>query len=164
MALLSRKARARKPFPFRGLRRRRPHGRDRLHGAHIDVSWGGISPWQTINVTAWQLSDMAVGDFDGDGRADLFLATGTQWFFAPSGKDWAPLAFSIVSPRKSAFRRLDSRRTHTSSACPQGRWQVAGLGMSWTPIGSAPVSSTAGLVVADFDGDGFADVAQTQAI
>ena len=56
-----------------------------LHDANIDVSWGGVSLSQTINVTAWKLSDMAVGDFGGDGRAEFFLATGTQWFYAPGG-------------------------------------------------------------------------------
>jgi|ERR1700733_14008159 hypothetical protein len=44
----------------------------------------------------------------------------------------------------------------------QGQRQVAGLLLDWTNIDSSPVSSVAGLVVGDFDGDGFADVAHTQ--
>jgi VCBS repeat protein len=150
-----------------------------LHGANIDVSWGGISPWQTINNaaldgqgvptglpnTAWKLSDMAVGDFDGDSRADLFLATGMQWFFAPGGKNWTP--FDTSSYRRpdllfgdfTHLGRTQALRVH------DGQWLVASLGMSWKSIGTVPniggipLSSTAGLVVGDFNGDGFADVA-----
>ena len=28
---------------------------------------------------------LAVGDFDGDGAADLFMATGTAWYYSPGG-------------------------------------------------------------------------------
>jgi hypothetical protein len=129
-----------------------------LHGANIDVSWGGMSPWETINVTAWKISDLAVGDFDGDRYADLFLATGSQWFYAPGGRNWTPLHFSRY--RTSELRFGDFKHTGRTQVLRvfKGQWQTAGLGMSWTNIGSAPASSTAGLVVADFDGDGFDDV------
>jgi hypothetical protein len=36
---------------------------------------------------------LGVGDFDGDGLADLFLATGAAWYFAPAGRaEWRFLA------------------------------------------------------------------------
>jgi hypothetical protein len=133
-----------------------------LHGAHVDVSWGGISPWQTINVTAWKLSDMAVGDFDGDGRVDLFLATGTQWFYAPGGKNWTPLAFSRVRRAGLLFGDFRQEGRTRVLRVSRGRWAVAGLGLEWTDLDPAPVSSTAGLVVAHFDLDRFADVARTR--
>jgi len=31
---------------------------------------------------------LGVGDFDGDGIQDLFLATGAAWYYAPAGKEW----------------------------------------------------------------------------
>jgi hypothetical protein len=126
--------------------------------AHVDVSWGGMSPWETINVMAGEISYLAVGDFDGDRRADLFLATGRQWFYAPGGRNWKPLQFLrgiTAELRFGDFRhagRTEVLRVYN------GQWQTAGLGRSWTNIGSAPTSSTAGLVVADFNGDGFDDV------
>jgi hypothetical protein len=129
-----------------------------LHNGRIDISWAGTSPWETVNVTAWDISDLAVGDFDGDRRADLFLATGTQWFYAPGGRNWTPLhdsRFHTAELRFGDFRhtgRTEVLRVHG------GQWQTAGVGRSWTDIGSAPTSSTAGLVVADFNGDGFDDV------
>lgn len=44
---------------------------------------------------------LGVGDFDGDGNADMFLATGAAWYFSPAGaREWrylsgneAPLSF-----------------------------------------------------------------------
>src|SRR5262249_23063467 len=31
-------------------------------------------------------ADLATGDFDGDGRTDVFVATGTAWFFSSGGQ------------------------------------------------------------------------------
>jgi hypothetical protein len=132
-----------------------------IHNGNIDVSWGGVSPWQTINVTAWTIDNMAVGDFDGDGRADLFLSTGTMWFWAPGGRNWAVLDTSSYERSQLLFGDfLHDGRTHVLRVS-NGRWLAAGLNQHWTDIGSAPVGSVAGLVVGDFDGDGFADVART---
>jgi hypothetical protein len=150
-----------------------------LHAASLDVSWGGLSPWQTVNNlaldgqgiptglpnTAWKLSDLAVGDFDGDGRADLFLATGKQWFFAPGGKNWTLLDTSSYRRADLLFGDFTHQGRTQALRIHDGQWLAAGLGMSWTSIGAVPnigfitLSSVAGLVVGDFNGDGFADVA-----
>ncbi len=40
---------------------------------------------------------LATGDFDGDGRTDLFLATGAAWYYAPGGEaEWR-----VLSPDKT---------------------------------------------------------------
>jgi len=133
-----------------------------LHNANIDVSWGGVSPWQTINVTAWKLSDLAIGDFDGDGNADIFLATGQQWFYAPGGKNWALLDDSSYHRAELLFGDFTHQGRTQILRPSNSRWLIAGLNQHWKDIGPAPVSSSvAGLVVADFDGDGFADVGRT---
>src|SRR6185436_17580094 len=45
--------------------------------------------WLDISANRFDSSDptdrLGVGDFDGDGRDDLFLATGTAWYYASSG-------------------------------------------------------------------------------
>jgi hypothetical protein len=133
-----------------------------LHNGIIDVSWAGGSRWQSINVTAWSLSDLAVGDFDGDGNDDLFLATGSEWFRAPGGKNWTPFAVSSFRRKDLAFGNFTSGDTITDVlGSVGGQYQiVANGGTTWQPIGPALTNTLAFTVVGDFDGDGMSDVAR----
>ena len=108
-----------------------------LHNGVIDVSWAGGSRWQSINVTAWSLSDLAVGDFDGDGNDDLFLATGSEWFRAPGGKNWTPFAVSSFRRKDLAFGNFTSGDAITDVlGSVGGQYQiVANGGTTWEPIG-----------------------------
>jgi hypothetical protein len=137
-----------------------------LHAGNIDVSWGAMSPWQTINSTTSTLADLAVGDFDGDRHADLLLATGTEWFWAPGGKNWISLGPS--SDRRAQLLFGDFRHAgHTQILrIHSGHWElgeiVSGTLIFTTLNGPAQADSVDGLVVGDFDGTGFADeVART---
>jgi hypothetical protein len=141
-----------------------------VHGPNIDVSWAGVSAWQTINQTAWPLADLAVGDFEGVGRSDLLLATGTQWFLAPGGQNWkpwpVPYTNTISNLRFGHFAELPTDKTKTQTQIlrlgQNHHWEVTEFGMtSWTDIGPAPVDSVSGLVAGDFNGDGYADLAQS---
>lgn len=132
-----------------------------VHGSHIDVSWGALSSWQTINTTTGTLAAIAVGDFDGDHSADLFFANGTAWFYAPGGKNWTPLASETTLLAQVLFGDFTHQGRTQVLRVSNGQWQVAGLGQSWRSIGAAPVTSAGGLVVADFNGDGYMDVAAT---
>jgi hypothetical protein len=135
-----------------------------LHGSSIDVSWAGISPWQTINTTPWPISNLAVGDFDGDGNADLFLATGTQWFYAPGGRNWEPMGPSVYETAQLLFGDFQHTGRTEAIRVHNGRWLVAGLNQEWTDIGATPpgVSSVVGLRVADFAGTGYADLVRSE--
>ena len=44
------------------------------------VSWGGISAWEKVNESDPHMSDFAIGDFDGDHRANIFSADGQTWW------------------------------------------------------------------------------------
>ena len=134
-----------------------------LHGGEIDISWGGLSPWQTINVTAWPISEIAVGDFDGDHVSDLFLSTGTQWFYAPRGRNWTPYGISKYHVKDLRFGDFTKAgRTEVLRVDGNHNWSiVTNVGLPWESHGDAGVSGVGGLVVGDFDGDGFADLARS---
>src|SRR5262249_9380590 len=54
-------------------------------------------------------TEIAAGDFDGDGHTDVFLATGTAWFFSRGGSQpWTYLQPSGLLTRDLAFADLDN--------------------------------------------------------
>lgn len=54
------------------------------------------------------IDQLASGDFDGDGRADVFLATGTAWFVSHSGtSEWRYLRSSRLVRAQLAFADVD---------------------------------------------------------
>ena len=132
-----------------------------LRGAEVVVSWAGISDWQVINVTAGKLEDIAVGDFDGDGFSDLFYANGTDWYVAPKGRNWGYFATSVQRTPDLRFGDFNHDLRTDVFAHAAGGWSIVDhAGGQWTPIGPARSTNTSELFVADFDGDGIADVAR----
>jgi hypothetical protein len=135
-----------------------------LHQGRIVISWAGCSPWQPVNVTAWKLSDMAVGDFDGDRHADLLLATGAEWFVAPGARNWAP--YSAQPHRTPDLRFGDFNKDGKTDVVGVvgGRWKImtthSGAGR-WEDLHPSLKGTLAGVVVADFTGDGIADLARS---
>ena len=108
------------------------------------------------------MTDLAIGDFDGDRVADLFLATGTQWFYAPGGKNWTPFATSHVHTRDLRLGDFTHEgHTEVLRISASHEWQLARhVGATWESLGSSRDAVLSELVVGDFDGDGFADVAR----
>jgi hypothetical protein len=133
-----------------------------IHGANVDVSWGGLSPWQTINDVAFPIDHIAVGDFDGDHVSDLFLSTGAQWFYAPGGRNWTPYGTSSYTVKDLRFGDFTHEgHTEILRIGPGHQWLVVReIEGNWQPLGDSRDASLPELVVGDFDGDGFADVAR----
>ena len=147
-----------------------------LQDGKFMVSWGGLSTWELLNPnpTAGRLTllpsavtAMAVGDFDGNKLADIFWADGQTWWVSYGGTT----AFQEV--QTSSFHRSDLRfgdfngdgRTDVFGISNTD-WEVSyapssgqGLFSSWRPLRARLTNTVAGLVVADFNGDGHADVA-----
>ena len=76
------------------------------------VSWGGISAWEVLNqdptdgrllLLPSAVSAMAVGDFNGDGKSDIFWADGKTWWISYGGRR------TFTKVNDSSFRVKDLR-------------------------------------------------------
>jgi hypothetical protein len=103
---------------------------------------------------------LGVGDFDGDGLDDLFLATGAAWYYAPAGKaEWRFLNARSEQLDQLLFGDFDGdKRTDVFTQHDGSKWEVSWAGASpWETInGSGPLLGNA--AIGDFDGDKRADV------
>ncbi len=111
--------------------------------------------------------ELAGGDFDGDGRSDVFVANGTAWFFSRAGlRPWQYLRPSDKRVKDLAFADIDNdRRTDVIYRDGAGRLSFAKSGgaPNLTAISSPPVPVPArDLRFGDFDGDGLTDMFFTQ--
>jgi hypothetical protein len=133
------------------------HGRDWL------ASWGGASPWEKINESDARMSEFAIGDFDGDHRADVFYARGDQWFVSYGGiGPFTPVAGSGYRVADLGFGDFNGDGKTDVVGAVSGKWMVSlsatGPWAGW-PLRPALTNTIAGLVIADFNGDGRADIA-----
>jgi len=132
-----------------------------VQGRNWMVSWGGASEWEKINESGANFADLAVGNFNSDPGSDIFYADGNAWWVSSGGS--AP--FQLFDT--SSFRVRDLRfgdfnkdgRTDVFGVA-NGEWSVTYSGtVNWNRLNGRLADSVAGLVVADFNGDGYADIA-----
>ena len=108
--------------------------------------------------------ETAAGDFDGDGRTDVFVATGTAWFFSRAGiRPWEFLHASNKRTRELAFADVDNDRvTDVLYRAADGSlgYLKGGRG-DLRPLTSVPVPLK-DVRSGDFDGDGLTDLFYTR--
>lgn len=105
-------------------------------------------------------SDFAAGDFDGDGRTDVFLANGTAWFFSRAGKKpWEFLHASTKRLHELGFADIDNDKV-TDVLYRDGSGNVGYLKSgrdALVPLTTVPIPIK-DVRVGDFDGDGKTDL------
>jgi hypothetical protein len=109
-------------------------------------------------------NDLGVGDFDGDGRDDVFLATGRAWYVSYGGvTEWRFLQAADLTLVSLSLGDLDGNGRTDVVARIGGVWHASWNGRgALVPIGSAPVLPSqefyeGGKLVGDFTGDGVPD-------
>ena len=132
-----------------------------VQGGRLKISWGGISAWTVVAGPAASIDDVAVGDFDGDRLADIFLADGATWSYAAGAKTWKFLSNSSMRADQLRFGDFTNDGRTDVFWVNDFQWLIfrPDTGGSEVILGFG-TSNADGLVVADFDGDGYADVAR----
>ena len=104
--------------------------------------------------------ELAVGDFNGDGRADVFQAVGTLWVYSPSGqREWFFLKDSNLRLARLGLGDFDGDRKTDVFSQEGARWLVSTGGTSAPrPLPAGSSIDVKGYRFGDFDGDGKTDV------
>jgi hypothetical protein len=128
----------------------------------IMISWAGVSPWTPTLITGRTIEDIAVGNFDGDDRDDIFVADGTNWFYWAGGITPKQIAPSNLRPTHIRFGDFNNDRKTDIFFVSGNDWRIIKGGGPGTSefLRYALTPNVQGMVVADFDGDGYADVAR----
>lgn len=136
------------------------------HQSGRRVTWrlssGGTATYTPLAPYTYDVSEVGFGDFDADGKTDVFRATGSRWYYSPSGRDpWVPGSTSgtLISSLRFGDFNGDGKTDvfHISS----DTWQYSsGATGSWQTLNTSGLPLTS-LRFGDFDGDGKTDVFST---
>ena len=118
-----------------------------------------VSDTNQFSVLPNPTTRLGVGDFDGDGRDDLFLATGAAWYYAPAGNaEWRFLNAQTDGIGTLLFGDFDADGRTDVFTQRGGAWLVSWAGASqWERINGSD-QALSEFRIGDFVGDRRADV------
>ena len=115
--------------------------------------------WAYLNTSSIPYGNLAFGDFDGDGRTDVFRASGGRWYVSYAGTSaWTQINSSNYGFHQLRYGDFDGDGRTDVFLTSGGRWYVSygGTGRwQWVQSSGYPLER---LRFADFDGDGRTDV------
>ena len=124
-----------------------------LYSQNMVISDGSVNSWRSFANSPIKTSEMALGDFNGDGRKDLFYADSAKCVWYVSYTQLSTPVFQPVSLAASQTK---------SEVNPQAIIQFPFFGTSyfgpWTVLSSGKCEGLASLRFGDFDGDRKTDI------
>lgn len=120
---------------------------------------GAIGAVRYGSASGTPVSEMLVGDMDGDGQDEVFGTDGSRWRYAdPEGGSWTALAASGVAPDRLALADLDGDGTDDVFYADGTTWKWSRSGTAaWATLKSSGYDR-AEIAVGDFNGDGADDI------
>ena len=102
--------------------------------------------------------ELAVGDFDGDGRDDVFLANGTAWWYSSAGRtEWRYLRPSTLGVSAVRIGRFDSDDRADVLFTQGGKWWLSSGGRGTPQAMRDDTTALADCLFGDFNHDGRTD-------
>jgi hypothetical protein len=122
-------------------------------------SGGAQSPWRYLAASGYGLSSLGFGDFDGDGKTDVFRPDGSAWWWLSGGAGgWQKLNTSSATLGSVAFGDFNGDgKTDVFRADGTNFLVSYGGTGSWTTLSASPHAFSE-LRFGDFNGDGKTDV------
>jgi hypothetical protein len=117
-----------------------------------------LVPLTTSPVT---MKDMRFGDFDGDGKTDIFITHQGQWrVFRGATKQWEVVNTSNKPISELLFGDFDRVRGTDVATVLSDRWAVSSAATSsWNFLNKRFATTFKNAIAADFDGNGRTDIA-----
>ena len=125
-----------------------------------NVSYGGTERWASLRNANIAAEDILLGDFNGDGRTDVFTIWDEKWRVSYGGtNDWEILKSNSKSKLKNLkLGDFDGDGKTDVFTTFSGKWHVCYGGKGdWTTINTS-AKTVNNLALGDFNGDGKADV------
>lgn len=132
-----------------------------------NVGWlnGGRAALAPLTTSPVAMADMRFGDFNGDKKTDIFYTHQKRWWIWYGGSGvWTTTQSSVLPISELRFGEFDSVPGTDVVASVNSAYSCSsGAATSWSTIGPQRSSSLAGMIAADFDGDGTTDLAYEKA-
>jgi hypothetical protein len=128
------------------------------------IAWrfssGGAVNWADLAPYTFDVSEVGFGDFDGDGRTDVFHTSDRQWRFSAGGAgNWQSLATAGEALTALRFGDFDGDGRTDVFSTAGGQWRYSSGGRTgWIALATSGCALTSLHVAGDFNGDGRSDV------
>ena len=122
-------------------------------------SSAGASKWENINTSGVHTNNLRFGDFDGDGKDDIFTSNGGKWKVSYSGVSrWNNINYSSIGISKIRTGDFDGDGKEDIFISSGGKWKISYSGTTkWKDINGSDVNIN-NLRIGDFNGDGKDDI------